>query len=149
MIQHMSISSESNTKAKIYHPLYADLKTLAECRFIQWCRQYPNKVTEPQWFSLITNLVPLRGGHELIHEISSLDTIRYTQKETDALIERIITKTYHPVSCRKLASWANFHCPLLLDCFAQYPMHMAAISDGSMPIIKTESNFSPPTFTEQ
>jgi hypothetical protein len=66
-----------------------DLAKIESCEFIKWCRKKPMDVSEPQWFAMITNLANLKGGPELIHEISRLDMFRYDSQQTQRLIERV------------------------------------------------------------
>jgi hypothetical protein len=79
--------------------LRCDLKKIDTCEFIQWCRRRPLKVSEPQWFALLTNLARLEGGIQFAHEISALDRFRYDYAKTQRVIERILGQGY----CRSVA----------------------------------------------
>ena len=111
-----------------------NLATLEKCDFIQWCRQYPTLVSEQQWFGLITNLAHLDGGPALIHEISCLDTARYTYDETQRRIDYVISRNYKPFGCKNLTSsgvgnnlYGFFQCKRMQYCPAKAPMYLTAI----------------------
>lgn len=112
--------------------LRCDLNKIERCEFIQWCRRNPQAVSEPQWFGLITNLAPLRGGPARIHEISRLDPHRYDEATTQRVIERILHEGYHPVRCQTLVSpdlirpgRGLFQCSQITQCPARAPMYLA------------------------
>jgi hypothetical protein len=82
---------------------------------------------------LISNLVYLEGGIELIHAISALDGGRYDHDDTSRIIERVLREAYKPVSCRTILSPAMgrpgrgvFQCSRIATCPARAPMYMAA-----------------------
>jgi len=63
---------------------------IMECEFIKWCKEEPEKVSEPLWFALISNLVCVRpGGYSLSHELSK-GYPGYSQSETNAKIHRAL-----------------------------------------------------------
>jgi len=105
-LHYMIINTDVPTKARktstLPEAIKCDLTKLQCCEFIQWCRLFPEHVTEPQWFGMMTNLVPLQGGAELIHTISRLDQKRYDYGRTQRLIERILAQNYQPIGCSKL-----------------------------------------------
>lgn len=100
-----------------------DLSKIEKCEFIKWCRMSSTEVSEPQWFAMITNLAHLKGGQELIHEISRLDPFRYDYRQTQRLIERITNRGYSPVSCTKINT-LGFYCQKLGRCQAKAPMYL-------------------------
>lgn len=111
-----------------------DLKKIEKCCFIQYCRKYPEQVTEPQWWGMITNLARLEGGPALIHEISRLDRGRYDYAQTERLIRRVLESGYRPVSCQTLISSAGacpqrgrFICPRMKWCPARAPIYMTSL----------------------
>jgi hypothetical protein len=99
-----------------------DLLKIETCEFIKWCRKYPAQVSEPQWFALITNLAPLNGGPELIHEISRLDVCRYDRQKTERLITRVLARGYSHVTCERIKS-LGFNCGKLGRCYAKAPIY--------------------------
>jgi len=114
--------------------LRCDLQKLENCQFIRWCRAYPEYVSEPDWWALITNLVYLEGGISLIHEISRLDKHRYDYHDTERVIQRVIKSGYKPVLCKTIITGAmvctdqgKFQCSVINHCTAKAPMFMAAL----------------------
>ena len=68
------------------------------CLFLKWCRKHPNKVTEPLWFAMISNLARLKGGYSLCHEYSK-EYRGYSKSETDDKIHHALDTT-NPHTCR-------------------------------------------------
>jgi len=133
LILNADTARTATTRQDLPAGLRCDLKKLHTCEFIQWCRRQPLEVSEPLWFSLLTNLVRLEGGIQLAHEISALDMFRYDYAETQRVIERILGQGYMPVSCRTIMSPAMvrpgggvFRCPRIGSCPAKAPMYLAA-----------------------
>jgi hypothetical protein len=83
-------------------------------------------VSEPQWFAMITNLANLKGGSELIHEISRLDMFRYDYQQTQRLIERVQGRGYSPTGCKTIWN-AGFHCPKLGRCQVKGSMYLTRL----------------------
>ena len=100
-----------------------NLQKIETCEFIKWCRRYPTHVTEPQWFALITNLARLEGGPKLAHEISRLDSARYDYRQTQRLIERVISEGYGASTCATLETM-GFVCNRRAECHARAPMYL-------------------------
>ena len=103
-----------------------DLAQIEKCEFVRWCRKFPQKVTEPQWFAMTTNLARLEGGVELVHEISGLDSLRYDHQQTQRFIERVLAAGYGPASCETIKG-AGFGCKRLGHCQARAPMYLTAL----------------------
>ncbi len=127
-LYHMILNTEvpntqigARTSAKA---IKCNLDKIETCEFIKWCRQHPLRVSEPQWFALLTNLARLEGGPKLAHEISRLDMFRYDYQSTEALIQRIVRRGYAPTNCNTLKT-LGFHCPRLGQCHARAPMYLA------------------------
>lgn len=135
MILNTEVEQPYSTGKPLPKSIRCDLRKLSQCEFIQWCRKYPELVSEPLWWGLITNLACLEDGIPLIHEISRLDEVRYDYSNTQRVIQRVIEAGYKPVSCKTLVSVAmtcpgrgrftcsriNHHCP------AKAPMYMAIL----------------------
>jgi hypothetical protein len=73
------------------------IEHLMQCDFVKWCKEAPAKVPEPLWYALISNLIRLRGGYSLAHELSR-PYPGYTRQETDAKIHQAMDRT-HPMTC--------------------------------------------------
>lgn len=134
MILNIEVEHSHNFGKPLSKGIRCNLSKLEKCEFIQWCRKYPEQVSEPLWFGLITNLAHLEGGSELIHEISALDKRRYDYSNTQRLIQRVIDTGYKPVVCRTLAgkvmtclSSRQFQCSQIKQCPAKAPMYMAIL----------------------
>jgi len=100
-----------------------NLTKIETCEFIRWCRQHPTDVSEPLWFAMITNLAHFEGGCQLAHEISRLDMFRYDYQQTQRLIDRVLTKQYHAISCEEL-KLRGFCCRKLGRCSVSAPMYL-------------------------
>jgi len=111
---------ETNTKT---NKIKCYLSKIEKCEFIKWCRKYPMDVSEPQWFTMITNLAGLEGGPNIIHEISRLDIFRYDYQHTQRLIERVQERGYSPTNCKTIRN-NGFYCPKLGQCQARAPMYL-------------------------
>jgi len=131
MILNADVESSIRATENLSGVIRCDLRKLNECEFIKWCRQYPRQVSEPLWWGLITNLVYLEGGIELIHEISRLDSVRYDYADTQRKIQKAIDAGYRPVSCKTIVNETmacfgrgRFQCSRI-GCRARAPMYMA------------------------
>jgi len=137
-LHHMILNAEVEQPHSSVKPLAkgirCNLNKLENCQFIKWCREYPEQVSEPLWFGLITNLAHLEGGPELIHQISALDKCRYDYSNTQRVIKRVIDTEYKPVLCKTLVGEAmscpgrgRFQCSRISQCPAKAPMYMATL----------------------
>jgi len=134
MILNIEVEQSQNFGKPLPKGIRCDLSKLKNCQFVQWCRNYPNLVSEPLWFGLITNLAHLEGGPELIHEISALDKCRYDYSNTQRVIKRVIDTEYKPVCCKTLINENSicsgndrFQCSRINRCPAKAPMYMATL----------------------
>lgn len=134
MILNTEVEQPHNSVKPLPNGIRCNLSKLENCHFIKWCREYPEQVSEPLWFGLITNLAHLEGGSELIHEISALDKCRYDYSNTQQLIQRVIDTGYKPVLCKTLVSEAmtcrsqgSFNCPQVRRCPAWAPMYLTSL----------------------
>jgi hypothetical protein len=130
-LHHMIVNTELPTPVQRTtaspHKVDCDLSKIESCEFIKWCRKHPMDVSEPQWFAMITNLANLKGGPELIHEISRLDMFRYNYKQTQRLIERVQDRGYSPANCKTIKD-NSFYCPKIDQCQVKAPMYLTRIS---------------------
>jgi hypothetical protein len=133
MILNTDVPVSLGKKTILKDMIKGDLKKLGNCEFIQWCRKHPEKVSEPQWFGLISNLAPLKGGVELFHEISRLDRSRYDYQQTQAMIERVQKSRYRPVNCLNIiqkgfnrTGYGCFNCSQISNCTARAPIYLTA-----------------------
>jgi hypothetical protein len=134
MILNTDVNEPRDTSRPLPMGLRCDLRKLENCQFIQWCRAYPEHVSEPLWWAMITNLAYLEGGIQRIHEISRLDRYRYDCANTQRVIQRVIDAGYKPVSCTTIlsetmtcAGQGKFQCSRINRCPAKAPIYMATL----------------------
>ena len=126
MILNTDVPCYPNKKTPTQSLIKCNLDRIEECHFIKWCRESPDKVREPQWFAMISNLARLEGGANLAQRISSLDKARYGYEQTQRLIERVLSSDYNPTSCESIAH-LGFKCPKLGLCRARAPMYTTTL----------------------
>jgi len=137
-VHHMILNTEvelrQHAAIELPQSIHCNLEKLKECEFIKWCKEFPQQVSEPLWWGLITNLARLEGGIALIHEISRLDPVRYDYANTQYKIQKTIDAGYRPVACSTLISDAmtcpgrgKFECSRVGKCRARSPMYLATL----------------------
>ena len=91
LIAHWNLKREtSNGNGYNYSATSNDkaIEKILNCDFVKWCKDQPEKVSEPLWYSLISNLICVRpGGYSLCHEISK-GYPGYSVAETDSKIHQ-------------------------------------------------------------
>lgn len=83
-------------------------RILEKCDFIRYCKENAKELPEPYWHVMITNLVGVTGGAELIHELSA-PYPRYNADETDRKIKRAIAEN-KPHTCEYIKEHLGFDC---------------------------------------
>lgn len=73
------------------------IERLLECEFVKWCKEESAKVPEPLWYALISNLIKVKGGYTLAHELSR-PYPGYIRQETDMKIHQAMDRT-DPMTC--------------------------------------------------
>lgn len=88
-----------------------DVSLITErCAFIQHCQDQAAKLTEPEWYAMIANLVKAQGGPAMVHEFSK-PYHKYSKKETDEKIQHALRKGY-PHTCAYIQAELGFGgCP--------------------------------------
>lgn len=134
-IINMDVQQSGKAVNTLSRGIKCNLAKLEKCEFIQWCRRYPSFVSQSQWFALITNLAHLRGGPELIHQVSRLDKHRYSYRDTERIINRVIKAGYNPVLCKTIESETmtspgrrKFECSKISNCQARAPIYLATLN---------------------
>lgn len=82
-----------------------------ECEFIKHCKANADKLSEHDWYAMISNLAVFEGGVELIHALSkpySGYDATNTQKKTNHFLE----SGTRPMNCQTIAE-KGFKCPKL------------------------------------
>lgn len=82
---------------------------LGECRFIQHCLREPDSLEEPLWHAAACNLALCADGREAFHQLSRLDTDRYSREDTDKKFDHA-EKEGKPHTCERINE-LGFSCP--------------------------------------
>ena len=134
MILNMDIDQIGKSTQALPKVIRCDLRKLEQCDLIRLARNNPSSISEPLWFALITNLVYLQGGRELIHSISKLDMARYSYIKTEQVINRVLERNYRPILCQNFSALQptclakeKFHCPRIKTCPARSPIYLASL----------------------
>ena len=94
-----------------------------KCLFLNHCRENPAKLSEHDWYAMITNLVVFDDGIERIHEYSQ-PYPSYSEKETNVKIEHAQESETGPIFCETIAD-KGWRCPNLGKCACNSPAGMA------------------------
>jgi putative DNA primase/helicase len=107
----IEISDSSQTTRPPWRgPSGAMAPVLRYCRFIQHCRNHAATLSEPEWYSMVSNLARLTGGREAVHELSK-PYPRYSPEETDKKIDHAL-KAAGPHTCAYIKQCLGFAgCP--------------------------------------
>ena len=88
------------------------------CKFINFCAGSPEKVSEPLWYAMISNIVSIRpGGYSIAHKLSKGHP-GYDRSETDQKIHHALDAT-GPHTCEYIMS-NGFKCGK--DCDVRSPV---------------------------
>ncbi|MGE5391118.1 MAG: phage/plasmid primase, P4 family [Deltaproteobacteria bacterium] len=83
---------------------------VANCAFVQHCRDDQRNLSEPDWHGMITILNKVPGGRELIHEFSDTCYPGATPERTDQKIEEA-SRAGLPCNCDYIRKELGFACP--------------------------------------
>jgi len=73
------------------------------CKFMNFCADSPEKVSEPLWYAMISNIVSIRpGGYSIAHKLSKGHP-GYDRSETDQKIHHALDAT-GPHTCEYIMS---------------------------------------------
>lgn len=80
-----------------------DTKAVCEgCKFLQWCKDKPNEVSEPQWYAMVSITSRLDDGRELTHAYSEGHK-DYNHYETENKIDQALAAS-GPRTCKNIES---------------------------------------------
>ena len=79
------------------------------CAFIRHCQDDSANLPEPEWYAMITNVVPASDGIEAVHELSAAYG-DYSEGETDYKIKHALAQN-KPHTCRHIQECLGFECP--------------------------------------
>lgn len=82
---------------------------VSNCRFIQHCRDDNQSLSEPDWHAMITLLLEVKGGKELIHKFSD-SYPGGSWEQTEQKIQDA-ERTGLPCSCSYIKNELGFDCP--------------------------------------
>ncbi len=88
-------------KHKIYRNIDVE-KMFNRCTFLQYCKDNADRLTEPEWHSMITVLAQIENSDELIHKLSE-PYPKYNYAETQKKIENA-RQFGHSQSCAYLSA---------------------------------------------
>lgn len=94
----------------------SNIEAIMSCRFMQYCHENREALSEPCWYAMITNLMKEKGGIAKIHELS-MDYPFYDRKETDAKILHAMNST-GPMSCNSIRDKTGFVCDQNCDVYS-------------------------------
>lgn len=148
----MFLKKEQEKKEHIIHDsvlktyLKPDTKgVVAECHFLNWCKDNQEEVTEPQWYSMLSVVARLDEGPKLCHEYSNKYS-RYNEHETDTKIQQALDAA-GPRTCEGIDSiWGKCSgCPHYQSSEIRSPIqiksadYIATEATGFRPIVMDEN----------
>jgi putative DNA primase/helicase len=83
------------------------------CDFIRHCRDNAARLSEHDWYAMVTNLAVFEGGDRSIHVLSR-SYPGYSPGETSEKIRHFLSGGTKPMTCAKIAE-SGFRCPRLED----------------------------------
>ncbi len=102
-------SEINNERVQKSKPQRGDAQRILEkCDFIRYCKDNAKILPEPYWHAMITNLVPIAGGPQLVHELSQ-PYPKYSKSETEEKIRRAISEN-KPHTCKYIQGHLGFEC---------------------------------------
>ena len=84
-------------------------QVMRSCRFLQHCRDDAKTLCEHDWWAMITNLSPFKGGVELIHKLSA-PYPEYSEYKTQKKINHFLESGTKPITCKTICE-KGFKCP--------------------------------------
>jgi len=104
---------------------------LEGCDFLNWCKENPEDVSEPQWYAMLSIIGRLDKGRDIAHDYSDGHP-QYSERETDRKLDQSI-KASGPRTCESISVlWGG--CP---KC-KHYQKCKSPITIQSMEYIKTK-----------
>lgn len=81
-------------------------RIIDKCAFVRYCRDNSARLSEPQWYAMVTNVAPARDGVALVHEISK-PYPKYNRAETDEKIRHALAEN-KPHTCAYIQKTLGF-----------------------------------------
>ncbi|GEM_PF-1067983 len=117
------------------------LEKVLACKFIRFAELHARGLSEPLWWSALTNLLPFKGGREKSHELSKpyeKDGNRYSFKETERKIRHILRSSPGPHTCRKIVEH-GYPCSFIGSCPVEAPAGLAWADQEFVDRLRKES----------
>lgn len=87
-----------------------DTKTiLEECKFLSWCQTSPEKVSEPEWYAMLSITSRMPEGRKISHRLSEGHP-KYTFEETEQKIDQSMSGSSGPRTCRNINAISGGRC---------------------------------------
>jgi uncharacterized protein (DUF927 family) len=81
-------------------------RIIDKCTFCRYCRDNAAKLSEPEWYAMVTNIAPARDGVAMVHEISK-PYPKYKKAETDEKIRHALAEN-KPHTCEYIKGRLGF-----------------------------------------
>ncbi len=123
-----------------------DTKTvLAECKFLNWAQTCPSKVSEPEWYAMLSVVSRLPEGRKLAHQFSK-DHPDYTFTETEQKINQTLSGSTGPRTCDNINVVSGGKCvgckhhktSLATPLFIEGPEYIKTSKTGFHSIVRDE-----------
>lgn len=113
---------------------FVDNRAIFEnCGFMRHCRDFPQDVTEPQWYAMLSISTRMNDGAKLSHELSK-GHAHYSERDTEQKISQAIEAS-PPRKCKSIAQ--NFEgcskCPL----YQKIESPITIVSEDAIPTENT------------
>lgn len=109
---------KETTSSKQAEPDINLSNSLNDCEFFRYCVENSQKLSEPLWYAMLSNIGRFKNGKKLAHELSR-DYPNYTKKETNKKFDHAQNAS-GPITCSTIAK-RGFKCPSIRRCKAQAP----------------------------
>jgi len=117
------------------------IKKVLACKFIRFAEADARELSEPLWWSALTNLLPFKGGHEKAHDLSrpyEKGRNRYSFKETERKIKHILKTSPGPHTCQKIVQH-GYPCNFVGTCPVDSPAGLAWADPEFIERLRQES----------
>jgi hypothetical protein len=132
--------SEGETASGIEAETSEGLEKVLACKFIRYAASHAQDLPEPLWWSLLTNLLPFKGGRKKAHELSrpyAKGRNHYSFEETERKLEHILSSSPGPHTCLKIVEY-GYPCTFLGTCPVEAPAGLAWMNQGFVERLKKE-----------